>query len=449
MISRRKFLTGASASLTLLATSPALGFSGGLKASEYGLRPGAIDDQGRRLQALLEQASLTNQAVFLEPGQYLVSDVTLPRNVRLFGIKGATVLQYAGGSHFIYGENLETVQLEGLTLDGLIRPVKEYADANLRITNANDVSIRECHIRNAAAYGLMIERSSGHVSHNLVENAIGYAGIMGTANTGLTISQNTVRDCANGGILAYRWERAEDTTIITGNRIQRIAAIKGGTGPHGNGINSYQCDGIMITDNHVSDCAFSTIRSNSCNNIQITNNTCLRAGETSIYSEFAFQGANVSGNIVDGAARGISIANLDHGGRLSICANNIVRNLHENVPYDPEGHIYGTGILAEADIAITGNIIENAKRFGMLLGWGPYLKNVVASNNMIRQVPTAFYVSVVEGIGSVSITDNVISDITAGAVVGYRWQDAVTADLARTPSSDYPQLQITGNKLDS
>ena len=64
----------------------------------------------------------------------------------------------------------------------------------------------------------------------------------------------------------------------------------------------------------------------------------------------------ISGNIVDGAARGISIANLDHGGRLSVCSNNLVRNIHENVPYDKEQHIFGIGILVEADIAVTGNV---------------------------------------------------------------------------------------------
>ena len=67
--------------------------------------------------------------------------------------------------------------------------------------------------------------------------------------------------------------------------------------------------------------------------------------------------------------------------------------------------IFGTGILAEADIAITGNVIEHASRFGMLLGWGEYLRNVTASNNIIRDTKTGIYVSVVRGTGQVSIPD--------------------------------------------
>ncbi|MDJ0612494.1 MAG: TIGR03808 family TAT-translocated repetitive protein [Rhizobiaceae bacterium] len=449
MISRRKFVSGLGAIAAISTTSPALGFTGGWRAFEHGVRPGAAEDQGLKLQKLLEKASLENQPVFLEPGQYIVSNLTLPRNTRLYGVKGATTLQFLGGDHFLYAENSEVVDLRGLTFDGRLRPVKEYADGNVRISNAKSVTIEHCHLTNASAYGLIIDRSEGIVSSNQVENALGFGGIMSMANTGLTISHNTVQDCANAGILAYRWERGEDNTIIANNRVRRIASIKGGTGQHGNGINSYQCDGIMITDNHISDCAFSTVRSNSCSNIQITNNTCLRAGETSIYSEFAFQGANITGNIVDGAARGISIANLDHGGRLSICANNLVRNIHESVPYADDQHIFGIGILAEADIAITGNVVENTKRFGMLLGWGPYLQNVVASNNVVRKTKTGFYVSVVEGIGTASITDNVISETSRGGVIGHRWQEAVTNDLSQSNNKDYPTLQIQRNKLDS
>lgn len=450
MINRRRFLAGSGSVIAAGGfTTLAHAFGGGVHAVQHGLIPGSIEDQGRRLQTILETASAQNQPVFLEPGIYRVSNVTLPINTRLFGIKGATVLEYTGGDHFILSQNAETLQLEGITFDGRVRPVKEYADSNVRIATAANLTIRDCRSTNSSAYGFFVEQSSGEISSNRVDNAVGFAGIMGLANTGLSISNNLVEDCSNGGILAYRWDRAEDSTIIAQNRIRRIAAIKGGTGPHGNGINTYQCDGIIVNDNHVSDCAFSTIRSNSCSNIQISDNTCLRAGETSIYSEFAFQGANITGNIVDGAARGISIANLDHGGRLSICANNMVRNIHETIPYVEENHIYGAGILAEADIAITGNVIENTKRFGMLLGWGPYLKNVVASNNVIRETEAAFYVSVVEGIGSVSITDNVISDTKNGAVIGHRWTDAVTGDLARSGSGDFPTLQIKRNKLDS
>lgn len=448
MITRRNFLAGLGAGSVALANSQAFAQQvfGGINANSMGLQAGSAGDQGKILQKILNKASRNNQAVFIEPGRYKISNLTLPENSRLIGVNGASVFEYTGSDHFIYSENANHVELVGITVDGGLQPVKDYSKANIRIANAKHVLIEHCSISNASQSGIEVSGSAGRVSKNRVDTAVGTAGIVGQANTGLMISENVISECANAGILVYRRERGYDNTIITNNRVKFISAVSGGTGQYGNGINTWQADGVMISNNHVTDCAYSTIRSNSCSNIQITNNTCLRAGETSIYSEFAFQGALISGNIVDGAARGISIANLDHGGRLTVCSNNIVRNVHENVPYADETHVFGTGILAEADIAITGNVIESTSRFGMLLGWGEYLRNVSASNNIIRDTKTGFYVSVVEGTGDVSITNNVINKAKRG-IVGYRWQEAVTGDLVRDGTKQFRNLSITGNRL--
>ena len=448
MVKRRDFLAGLGATSIVLSTNIAFSrtLGGGINANSEGLRAGSSSDQGKTLQKIINSAAKNNQAVFIEPGRYKVSNLTLPENTRLHGVSGASKLEYAGGDHFLYAENSNHIELDGLTLDGGLLPVRDYAEANLRVVNAKHVSVENCHITNASKSGVEVSNSAGRISGNRIDTAVGTAGIVGQANTGVMISDNVVSECANAGILVYRRDIGADNTIITNNRIKFISAVMGGTGQYGNGINTWQADGVMISDNHISDCAFSSVRSNSCSNIQITNNTCLRAGETSVYSEFAFQGALISGNIVDGAARGISIANLDHGGRLSICTNNLVRNLHENVPYADEHHVFGTGILAEADIAISGNVIERASRFGMLLGWGEYLRNVSASNNIIRDTRTGFYVSVVEGTGKVSITNNVIDKAKLG-VVGYRWQEAVTGDLIKEGTSGYPNLSVSGNQI--
>ncbi len=447
MITRRHFLLGIGTTGIALSTSQALAqkIFGGINANSEGLRAGSSRDQGKTLKAILDKASRNNQAVFIEPGRYKVSNLTLPKNVRLHGINGASHLEYAGGDHFVYAENANHIELNGITLDGGLLPVKDYANANLGVVNTKQVLIENCTISNASKSGMEITRSAGRVSKNNVDAAVGTAGIVGQSNTGLAISDNVVFECANAGILVYRRDRGEDNTVITNNRVKFISAVSGGTGQYGNGINTWQADGVMISNNHISDCAYSTIRSNSCSNIQITNNTCLRAGETSIYSEFSFQGALISGNIVDGGARGISIANLDQGGRLTVCSNNLIRNIHENVPYADDTHIFGTGILAEADIAITGNVIERTSRFGMLLGWGEYLRNVSASNNIIRDTKTGFYVSVVEGTGEVSIANNIIDRAKYG-VVGYRWQKAVTGDLIKDGTAKFSNMSVIGNR---
>lgn len=448
MMNRRNLLSGMGAALVGLSATPSIAkiIGGGINANSEGLRTGSPDDQGKRLQKILEKASSANQAVFIEPGRYKISNLTLPKNTRLYGTSSATVLEYSGGDHFVYGEDLEHIELESLKLDGGLLPVKDYAKANLGVVNAKHLSIKNCQITNASQSGIETSKSSGRIFANRIDTAVGTAGIVGESNKGIMISDNVVSECANAGILVYRRDVGEDNSIITNNRVKFISAVKGGTGQYGNGINTWQADGVMISNNHISDCAYSTVRSNSCSNIQITNNTCLRAGETSIYSEFAFQGALISSNIVDGGARGISIANLDHGGRLTVCSNNLVRNIHENAPYPDDQHIFGTGILAEADIAITGNVIERTSRFGMLLGWGEYLRNVTANSNIIRNTKTGFYVSVVEGTGQVSISNNVVARASHG-IVGHRWQEAVTGDMIREGSGNFQNITLQGNRL--
>ncbi|MDA4832713.1 hypothetical protein NY536_14785, partial [Enterobacter hormaechei] len=94
--------------------------------------------------------------------------------------------------------------------------------------------------------------------------------------------------------------------------------------------------------------------------MQIIGNNCTGSGEMALYSEFAFEGAVIANNIVDGAASGISMVNFDGGGRMGTCSGNVVRNLTAIGPYPADAPGFGIGISVEADIAVTGNVIENA-----------------------------------------------------------------------------------------
>ena len=82
----------------------------------------------------------------------------------------------------------------------------------------------------------------------------------------------------------------------------------------------------------------------------------------------------------------------------------------------------------------------------MQIGWGPYLRNVVATGNVIRKAGTGIVVSVVEGAGTAVISDNVIDGSLKGAVVGQRWADPVTGDLAVEGSDGYPHLTVERNR---
>ncbi|MBL4597610.1 MAG: TIGR03808 family TAT-translocated repetitive protein [Rhizobiaceae bacterium] len=418
---------------------------GSFNANQSGLRPGAANDQSKLLQKILNKAAKEDKPVFLPPGNYFVSNIVLPTRTRLMGVPGASRLIYSGGGHFVMSENGSHIELTGLVLDGANRALESYAGAALRISNATHLVIENCEISGSQEIGVQIDRSRGRIERCKISGATGECGLYGIENKGLSITNNHIHDCANGGILVHRWKSAEDGTIISNNRVERIGAANGGTGQWGNGINVFRADAVMVSNNHVSDCAFSAIRSNAGNNVQITSNQCLRSGETAIYSEFGFNGAIISNNMVDGGCRGISIANFDQNGRMAVCANNIIRNIHDNPPYEDKQHLFGEGISAEADTVITGNVIENTARFGMMLGWGNYLRNVIVTSNIIRDTETGIYVTVVDGTGPALISQNMFSEIQMGAIVGYHWKDPVTKDLI-DGGGEISNLQIERNK---
>jgi hypothetical protein len=59
----------------------------------------------------------------------------------------------------------------------------------------------------------------------------------------------------------------------------------------------------------------------------------------------------------------------------------------------------------------------------------------VANANVVRDAGVGIAVSVVEGTGSAVITDNVIDRAKSGAIVGYRWAEPATDDLALSPGT--------------
>jgi len=395
---------------------------------------------------MLHDAARRDQPIFLPAGTYVVSSISLPDRVRLSGVPGATRIVYRGGGHFVRGENLTHLELTGLVLDGANQWLADYTEGLLDLRRAAYLAIDNCTITGSAKNGMALERAAGRVERSTISGAAD-AGIWSVEAAGLTIAGNTISDCANGGILVHRWQSAEDGTMVTGNRVERIGARSGGTGQNGNGINAFRAANVVVSGNLVSDCAFSAIRANSASNIQINGNTCLRSGETGLYSEFSFEGAVIGNNIVDGAANGISVVNFNEGGRMAVCSGNIVRNLSTIGPYPAENGGFGTGISVEADTTVTGNVIENAPLSGLQLGWGPFLRNVVATGNVIREAGTGIVVSVVEGAGSAVISDNVIDGAQHGAIIGQRWADPVTGDLATIGNAGYAHLTVERNHV--
>jgi uncharacterized secreted repeat protein (TIGR03808 family) len=452
MASRRDFITYLAASAlsaafaprAFAASLPPTDMRGAIDAVAYRTVPAAAGNQSRKLQAMIDDATRKGQPVFLPAGSYSVSNLTLPDNCRISGIGGAARLVYSGEGHMMMAETAKRIELSNLVIDGGNRWLADYAGGLLQFTGVDEVMIDNCQIAGSGKHGLQLERCGGRIERSRISGAAD-AGIYAVQSAELTITGNSVFDCGNGGILVHRWEKGEDGTVIADNRIARIGARDGGTGQNGNGINVFRGSGVTVTGNHISDCAFTAVRANSASNVQISNNHCLRSGETAIFCEFEFEGAIVDGNLIDGAANGISIANFDKGGRLASVTGNVVRNLSLTAPYKQDGG-FGIGIAAEADTLIASNVVENAPLWGLKLGWGPYLRNVVATGNIIRHSGIGCAVSVADGAGAAVISDNLFEDAAKGAVVAFLWDKAASGDLV-AGSSSYPHLTIARNRL--
>ena len=292
----------------------------------------------------------------------------------------------------------------------------------------------------------MLEAIDGVVSGTTVAGAAD-AAIFSRDARGLTIQNNTVRQAGNNGILVWRTAPGDDGTLVVDNRIEDIAAKRGGSGQYGNAINVFRAGNVIVRGNRISRAAFTAVRGNAASNIQILGNIVTDVGEVALYSEFGFEGAVIANNTVDGAALGISVTNFNQGGRLAVVQGNLIRNLKNKRPAgtDPKDGA-GIGIAVEADASVNGNVIENAPTAGINLGYGKYLRDVSVVGNVVRQAGFGITVSVADGAGTAVIAGNLIAGTARGAIVGMEFAQPVTGDLIKEPTR-FANLQISGNRV--
>jgi hypothetical protein len=81
------------------------------------------------------------------------------------------------------------------------------------------------------------------------------------------------------------------------------------------------------------------------------------------------------------------------------------------------------------------------------MGWGPFLGSVNFTGNTIRNSGAGVAVSVVEGAGSALISGNMFDDPPGGAVIGCRWNEVVTKDLAKVGAGRFKHLTVERNDL--
>lgn len=462
-VSRRSFLMKTALMGGVLSTGRALGIplygrsldfphlrnqnSGIINAQAEGVIPGSPEDQSAAFQALLNFSAEKDIPVFLPGGVYKVGNLALPRRTRLIGVPGSTRLTFNGRNHLARAERADFIHIHGIVFDGLSLPLSEQAQGLLTINTVRDLRITSCDFIGSGQHGLDLTGAGGKVS-GCYFKTIADTALFSKQSSGLTVTDNDVSDCGNGGILIHRFTQGDDGSVVTNNRIKGIKSVNGGTGQWGNGINVFQSHNVMVANNHIADCAFSSVRINAGHNTQIIGNNCNNSGETALYAEFAFEGALISNNVVNGGTIGISLANFNQGGRLASVSGNIIRDLTNKLPYqNPTDFKPGIGIYAEADTVINGNVIENVPQAGIHVGWGKFCRNVVVSQNVIEAAPWGVTASVVDGARGVIVTNNAFGNISKQAITGFEWIKPVTSELLGARRTGYKHLSVSGNRL--
>lgn len=403
----------------------------GTKLPAGELRPDSGEDETARLQAAIDRAAGLGQPLALPPGRFIVRGLTLPSGTQLSGSRQATVLQQLGGNPVLSAAGAASIAIDGLTITGGF-PLASTWRGLIELRDVEKLAIRDISVETSLAHAIMLERCGGLVTGCRIAGPAKSGIFSLDARTGLEISHNRIERAGNNGILVWRSMKGEDGTIVAMNHIERIAARDGGTGENGNAINVFRAGNVLVTSNRIADCAFSAVRANSASNVQILANSISRVGEVAVFAEFAFDGAVISGNLIDGAATGISVTNFDHGGRLAVVQGNLIRNLalHRG-PSDPGGY----GIAVEADAAISGNTIEGAPTAGISIGWGRFCRDIAATGNVVRHCELGIAVTSDTTAGTVLIANNMISGSRRGAIRANDHGRVLGEDLAMTPQS--------------
>ncbi len=418
----------------------------GRDATQYGVRPGSPDDQTRALQRAIDEAARAQAPLALPPGVYRTGMLRLQNGTQLVGVRGATKLVFSGGASLLQAEGAGSIGLTNITLDGGGIPLPTRRGL-VHCLNGRDIRITDCEITGSGGNGIWFENCSGDISGNILSK-IAVTGITSFDAQGLLVSRNTITGTNDNGIEILRHAIGDDGTLVLDNRIEDIKAGPGGSGQYGNAINAFRAGNVIVRGNRIRNCDYSAVRGNSASNIHITGNSVSGVREVALYSEFAFEGAVIANNTVDGAALGVSVCNFNEGGRIAVVQGNIIRNL---LPKRPIGTApdddAGIGIYVEADTSVTGNVIENAPSFGIIAGWGKYLRDVVISGNVIRNAFVGVGVSVMPGAGTALVNNNMISQTPRGAVVGLDHARPITPDLSTEGAQRFSQVVVGTNAV--
>ncbi|MGO4668888.1 TIGR03808 family TAT-translocated repetitive protein [Bosea sp. 2RAB26] len=392
------------------------------------------------LQSVFDYARNQGRPLFFQPGVYDSGTVTvLPTNgggkpLQVRAMPGSVVLRFTGANTFLRIEGQNQVRFEGIFFDGQNRALTDYVSqrpAFIAIAgNAQDVLFDNCQIMNSPGIGACIASSSGAVFRSCYfgNHSVG----IWSENAQIKALNNTITGMLNNGIAVWRDAITGDSSTITGNFINGVDTVGGGTGQNGNGVSVFRAVGVSITDNKIFSVKFSAIRCNGGGLHNVSNNNIYNTREAAIFIEapgagIDLTGCIVSNNSLDTVGSGILVANSgqfsDGVSRSVIVEGNRISNVTDNPIPDPGYYppsTIGNGIVVEQDCVVSGNLIDGAARVGIQAGINTAARALVVSGNLVRNAAIGIGVSneaVTNSGRSVVVSGNIVNGASLGGIV--------------------------------
>ncbi|HWE79810.1 MAG TPA: TIGR03808 family TAT-translocated repetitive protein, partial [Pseudolabrys sp.] len=288
-LDRRALLTGSAVAAIVPAPAGAAPPVHGFDAVQFGVRPGAPDDQTARLQRAIDEAARARRPLTLAAGTYRAGGLRLPNGAQIFGVRGATRVTLTRRPSLMFADGGEDITLSGLAIDGANLPLPPNRGL-VHLAQVKRLRVTDCTIANAGSNALALEGCDGIVDGNTFANAADNS-LFCNDSRDLVIRGNILRGAGNGGIRIWQSTKRHDGSIVADNTIEDVGARAGGTGQNGNGVNVFRAGGVIVRNNVIRRCAFSAVRGNAASGVQILGNTCGAIGEVALYAEFDFEGA--------------------------------------------------------------------------------------------------------------------------------------------------------------
>ncbi|MFZ0729082.1 MAG: right-handed parallel beta-helix repeat-containing protein [Methylovirgula sp.] len=371
------------------------------------------------LQQAIEIAQRARKPLNILPGTYSANQLVISQPIEIYGAPGTMILPSNSSCVNVTIDSVDDVIIRGIAFSGKNLPFAAPAGGSLsplpamgeygRIPNFNGIiaahrverlRIEDCTIGGSSACGVALWncRSAQIRGNQFADNMVAIYSTNGADNL---IADNTIQRSGDGGIIVWQTPANFDGTIIRGNHVDVTTALTtstrtevGGSGYFGNGIYGWQANNLIISENVCTQSTFSGIRLFNCYDCNVSNNQIVESGETALMIEAPYgskpgpvvetpfttvgpanphyEGAAVSGNVVVGAGNGITITNVWTGGRRVTINGNQVKSvkiftMRTSDPQNPSYLTGGTGIAAEGDVVVNGNMVEDCEGPGILL----------------------------------------------------------------------------------